>query len=71
VLSGTGVAMMGYVEVTTLHPREVGDPKLPLTSEDSPRVVHREGDLLWTIPMNMAPESHSWGRDLCGQGDRR
>jgi hypothetical protein len=28
VLSETSVAMMGSVEVTTLHPQGLGDPKL-------------------------------------------
>jgi hypothetical protein len=53
VLSGTGAAMKGSVEVTTLHPRGPGDPKLPpapdvvLSSpEDFSRGVHREGDPL-------------------------
>jgi hypothetical protein len=58
--------MMGSVEVTMLHPRGPGDPKLSpasdlasSSSEDSSMVVRREGDLLWTITMNVAPESHS------------
>jgi hypothetical protein len=49
-----------------LHPRGPGDPKLSpasdlasSSSEDSSMVVRREGDLLWTITMNVAPESHS------------
>jgi hypothetical protein len=57
MFSVAGVVMMGSVEVTALHPREPGDPKLPLvpdmvlsSSKDSPRVVHSEGDPLWTIP---------------------
>jgi hypothetical protein len=29
VLSGTGWEFMGSIEVTTLHPRWSGDPKLP------------------------------------------
>jgi hypothetical protein len=56
--------MTGSIEVTTLHPRGSGDLKLPLvldvvpsSSEDSPRVVRREGNLLWTTPMNMVHES--------------
>jgi hypothetical protein len=68
VLSRTCVVMMGSVKVTILHPRGPGDPKLPLaldvapsSSEDSARVVRREGDPLWTIPTNMAPKSRSWG----------
>jgi hypothetical protein len=71
VLPRTGVAMMGSVEVTTLHPQGPGYPKLPpaldvdvSSSEDSPRVVCREGDLLWTIPMTMEPKSHSSGERL-------
>jgi hypothetical protein len=78
VLSGTGVVTMGSIEVTMLHPQGPGDPKLPpapdvasSSSEDSPRVVRREDNQLWTIPMNMVPESHSWGGDLGGQGDRQ
>jgi hypothetical protein len=58
--------MMGSVEVTTLHLQGSGDPELPpapeaasSSSEDSSRVVRRVGDPLWTIPMNMALESHS------------
>jgi hypothetical protein len=27
-------------------------------------VVHREGDPVWTIPMNMVHESYSWGKRL-------
>jgi hypothetical protein len=68
VFSRAGVAMMGLVEVTTLHPRGSGDPVLPPVLEaappsldDSSRAVCRQRDPLWTIPMNMAPESHSWG----------
>jgi hypothetical protein len=71
VFSRAGVAMIGSVEVTTLHPRGLGDPVLPLVLEaappsldDSSRVVCRQRDPLWTIPMNMAPESHSWGERL-------
>jgi hypothetical protein len=44
----------------------LGDPELPPVpeatlslSEDSSRAVHRDGDLLCTIPTNMALESHS------------
>jgi hypothetical protein len=62
------VVMMGSVEVTTMHPRGSGDPELPpmpkvapSSSEDSSRAVHREGNPLWSIPMNMVPESQSWG----------
>jgi hypothetical protein len=59
--------MMGSVEVTTLHPRGPRDPKLPpvldvvsSSSEDSLRVAHSKGNPLWTIPMMMAPEFHSF-----------
>jgi hypothetical protein len=34
------------------------------SSEDSSRAVHKEGDLMWTIPTNMAHEFHSWGERL-------
>jgi hypothetical protein len=58
--------MTRSVRVTMLHPRWLRDPKLPPVSDVvlslpdySLRVVHREGNPLWTIPMNMAPESHS------------
>jgi hypothetical protein len=78
VLSGTSAAMMGSIKVTTLHPRGPGGPMLPLapevvlsSPEDSLRWVHREGDPLWTIPTNMAPESQPWGRYLGGQSDLR
>jgi hypothetical protein len=71
VFSRAGVAMMGSVEVTTLHPRGSGDLVLPLVLEvgppsldDSSRAVCRQRDPLWTIPMKMAPESHSWGERL-------
>jgi hypothetical protein len=71
VLFGTGVAMMGSVEVTTLHRRGMGDPMLPPTLEvvpssleDSSRGVRRDGDPLCIIPMNMAPESLPWGERL-------
>jgi hypothetical protein len=63
------VMVMGLVGVTMLHPQGLGDPELhspPLapeavlsSSEDSSRVMRREGDPLWTIPINIAPESHS------------
>jgi hypothetical protein len=62
----SGVAVMGSVGVTTLHPRWSGDPELPLTfeialslSKDSSRAVCRDGDLMCTIPTNMALESLS------------
>jgi hypothetical protein len=29
VFSGAGMAMMGSIEVTTLHPQGTGDPVLP------------------------------------------
>jgi hypothetical protein len=71
VFSGVGVTVMGLVGVTMLHPQGSGDPDLPSapevawsSSEDSSRVVHREGDPLWTIHMNMAHESHFWGERL-------
>jgi hypothetical protein len=66
VFSRTSVVMMGSIEVTTFHPRGLRDPKLPpvpdappSSSEDSPRAACKEGYPLWTIPMKMAPESHS------------
>jgi hypothetical protein len=78
VLFRTGVVMMEAIEITTLHLWGPGYPKLPLPPdvassllEDSARVGRREGDPLWAIPMIMAPESCSWARDLCGQGDQR
>jgi hypothetical protein len=53
VFSGTGIAVMGSVRVTTLHPRRPGDPELspvpevaPSSSKDSSRAVHRDGDLM-------------------------
>jgi hypothetical protein len=62
---------MGSVGVTTLHPRGLGDPELPLvpetalsSSEDSSRVVCKDGDPLCTIPMNTTLEFHSWGEKL-------
>jgi hypothetical protein len=71
VFSGAGVTVMGPVGVTMLHPQGSGDLDLPSVPEavwssleDSSRVVHREGDPLWTIPMNMVPESHFWGERL-------
>jgi hypothetical protein len=71
VLSGTSVVMMRSVEVTTLHPRGPGDPKLPLVPdaapsslEDSPKAARIVDGPLWTIPTNMAPESRSWGESL-------
>jgi hypothetical protein len=52
VFSGAGVAVMGLVGVTTLHPQGASDPELPPTpeavpssSKDSSRVVCKEG--LW------------------------
>jgi hypothetical protein len=36
VLFGTGVAMMGSVEVTMLHHQRMGDPMLPPTLEVVP-----------------------------------
>jgi hypothetical protein len=66
VFSGAGVAVMGSVGVTTLHPPGSGDPELPQvpevalsSSKDSSRVVCRYGDPLCTIPTNMALESDS------------
>jgi hypothetical protein len=57
--------VMGSVGVTMLHPQGSEDPELPSAPEAAPpsledfsRVVRREGDPLWTIPMNMAHESH-------------
>jgi hypothetical protein len=59
-------------------PLKAGGPKLapapdvvPFSSEDSSRVMCREGDPLWIIPTNMAPESRPWGRNLGGQSDQR
>jgi hypothetical protein len=78
VFSAAGVAVMGLVGVTTLHPRWLGDSELPPApeaapslSEDSLRAVCRDGNPLCTIPMNVACESHSWGERLGDQGDRR
>jgi hypothetical protein len=67
VFSRSGVMMMGSVEVTTLHPRGPGDPELPPPAleaapsslEDASRAMSGDGDPLWTIPTNMAHESHS------------
>jgi hypothetical protein len=66
VFSGAVVAVIGSVGVTTLHPQGSGDPKLPSTlevapssSEDSSRVVCKDGDTLCTIPTNTMLESHS------------
>jgi hypothetical protein len=71
VFSGAGVMVMRSVGVTTLQPRGPGDPELPpmpeavlSSSEDSSRAVHKEDDLMWTIPSNMAHEFHSWGERL-------
>jgi hypothetical protein len=54
-----------------LHHWWPGDLELPPVTEaepslleDSSSVVHRVGDPLWTIAMNMALESHSWGERL-------
>jgi hypothetical protein len=59
--SGDGVSRGHHVA-----PLGAGDPELPLTPEvapslpkDSSRAVCRDGDPLFTIPMNMALESHS------------
>jgi hypothetical protein len=66
VFSGADVAVMGRIEVTTLHPRGSGNPELPFapkvtlpTSEESLRVVCKDGDPLCNIPMKMVPESPS------------
>jgi hypothetical protein len=71
MFSGIGVAVMGLVGVTMLHPQGLGNPKVPPTPEvapssleDSSRVVCKHGDALCTILMNMALESHSWGERL-------
>jgi hypothetical protein len=68
VFSGAGVAVMGSIGVTTLHPQGPRDPDLPLapkavppSSEGTLRAVCRDGDLLCAIPMNMVLESHSRG----------
>jgi hypothetical protein len=65
VFSEVGMMVMGSVRVTMLHPQGPEDPELPSAPEAAPpsledfkRVVHREGDPLWTIPMNMTHESH-------------
>jgi hypothetical protein len=66
VFFGTGVAATGSIGVTTLHNRGPGYLELPPTAEaapssleDSMRAVCKDGDLLCTILMNMALESHS------------
>jgi hypothetical protein len=66
VFSGAGIAVMESVGVITLHPRVSGNPELPPApeaapslSEESSRVVCRDGDPLCTIPTNMALESNS------------
>jgi hypothetical protein len=66
VFSGSGVAVMGSVAVTTLHPQGLGDPELPpvpeavpSSLENSSRAVCKDGDLLCTILMNTTLESHS------------
>jgi hypothetical protein len=71
VFSGAGVTVMGSVGVTTLHPQGPGDPEVspmpdvaPSSLDDSSRVVRRDGDPMWTIPTNMAHESHSLGERL-------
>jgi hypothetical protein len=53
VSSSGGVVTMGTVRVTTLHPREMGRPKLPPlleavspSSVDSSRMVCSDGDPL-------------------------
>jgi hypothetical protein len=62
---------MSSVVVTTLHaqgPKNSELPSLPEvlspSLEDSSRTVHKEGDPLCTIPMNMAHESSSLGERL-------
>jgi hypothetical protein len=71
VFSDGGVVAMGIVGVTTLHPR--GPRNLELTplpkaaspaSEDSLKMVCKDGDPLCTIPMNMVPESSPSGQRL-------
>jgi hypothetical protein len=71
--SGDGVNQGHHVA-----PSGGGDPQLPpaaevapSSSEESSRVVCRDGDSLYTIPTNTALESHSLERDLGGQGDRQ
>jgi hypothetical protein len=71
VFSSTSVVVMGSVRVTMLHPQGLGDLELPTapeavsySSEESPRAVRRDSDLLCTIPMNKAPESRSLGERL-------
>jgi hypothetical protein len=66
VFSEAGLMVVGSVGVTMFHPQGPGHPELPAahevmlsSSEDSSRVVCRDGDPLWTIPTNMAPECHS------------
>jgi hypothetical protein len=71
LFSGAGVAAMGSVEVTTLHPRGLGEPELPRVPEsvpslleDSSWAVCKDGDPLCTIATNIVLESHSWGERL-------
>jgi hypothetical protein len=63
VSSSDGVVALGIVGVTTLHPRglrEQEPPPLPEamspSSEESSRMVCRDGDPLCAILTNMAPE---------------
>jgi hypothetical protein len=71
VFSGGGLVVMEAVGVTTLHPRGSGNPELPPSTkavspslEDFSRMVCTKGDLFYTIPTNMTPESFISGERL-------
>jgi hypothetical protein len=74
VPSDGGVVVMGTIVVTKLHPQEMGKSELPpplevmsSSSLDSSRIICNDGDLLFTIPMNTAPESFPQEKDKGGR----
>jgi hypothetical protein len=78
VFSGGVVVAMGTIGVTILHPQGLWDLELPPSpkvvptlSEDSSRMVSKDGDPLCIIPMNMAPKSSTHEKDSGDQSGPR
>jgi hypothetical protein len=73
VFSDDGVVVMETIGVTTLHPRGLGNPKLPTPPEaasplpeDSSRTVCKDSDPLCTIPTHTVCKD---GDPLCTKAD--
>jgi hypothetical protein len=78
MFSSGGVVVMGTIRVTMLHPQGLGVRQLPPSleamppsSEDSSRMVCKDGDPLCIIPMNTTPESSPREKDSGDRSDQR